>query len=205
MAVTDGEVIKAVAEFVLSDGTIGQNVFHFIANFLTDETNTAVRDACIDYIEDIYNSVSTYLSDGFTVNPSTVHRVAWNETEDEWETETLLGIATPSITHTNTDDEFPNQISPVLVANTTRPKSRGRKFLMGFVETAAVAGDLVGAAITALTTALNHYLADETVTGSNVLSPGVPRAGVNTFLEFADGAVNSVVGTMRTRKPGVGG
>jgi hypothetical protein len=155
-------------------------------------------------MEDIYSAVSTYLSDGFTVNLSKVHRIEWDPVTSEWVTALLLGTGLPSITHTNTDDAFPNQIAPVLVANTLRPKTRGRKFLMGFVETAANGGDLVTAAVTAMGNALSAYLSDETVSGSNVLSPGVARQGVDSFKEFSDGVANTIVGTQRRRKPGVG-
>jgi hypothetical protein len=204
MAVSNGDVLKAFIELVLSDGTIAQNVFYFIANFLDDEGDYDVKTAIKGYIEDIYSAISTYLSDDFTINPSSVSTIVYNATEGKWEVNRLVGNITPSFTHTNTDDPFPNQIAPVLTANTLRPKSRGRKFLMGCVETMADASELVTAAVTAMGNALAVYLADETVSGSNVLSPGVPRAGVNTFLEFSDGSVNSIVGTQRRRKPGVG-
>lgn len=204
MAVENGDIIKGYIEFELEDGTIAQNVYYWLCNFLSEETAGAVVNACIDYMEDIYNDISTYLSDGFTVQLSKIHRIEWDAVTSKWVTQALLGTGLPVVTHTNTDDTFPNQIAPVLVANTGRPKTRGRKFLMGCVETMASGGDLVTAAVTAMGNALNDYLADETVSGSNVLSPGVPREGVNDFKEFADGVVNSVVGTQRRRKPGVG-
>ena len=205
MAISDGEIVKAVIEFALADGSLVQNVFHFLANFVTDQTKVDVLAAVEGYIEDFYNAVSTYLADDFTVGDVTVDKIAWNATEELWEVTSNIGTASPTITHTNTDDPFPNQIAPVLIAHTIRPKSRGRKFLMGFVDTAANGSSLVSGALTALANALAVYLADEVVTTGNVLSPGVPRTNVNTFLELSTGAVNSVVGTQRRRKPGVGG
>jgi hypothetical protein len=204
MTISNGDVLMAFLELVLDDGTIAQNVFHWVAQFDEDQSDYDVKNAVETYIEDLYGAISTYLSDGFTINPSYLYKKVWDPTGAAWVIDELIYTFTPSFTHTNTDDPFPNQIAPVIVANTLRPKSRGRKFLMGFVETAADASDLVSGAVTALGTALNHYLADETVQGSNLLSPGVPREGVNTFLPFTDGAVNSVVGTQRRRKPGVG-
>jgi len=204
MTVNDGDIVKAFIEFELEDGTIAQNVFYWIANFLSSESNSAVVSAVVDYMEDIYNDVSTYLSDGFSINLSKVHTITWDSDVEKWVTTLLLGTGLPSVTHTNTDDPFPNQIAPVLVANTNRPGTRGRKFLMGMVETMADGGDLVTGAVTAMGNALSDYIADETVSGSNVLSPGVPRSDANAFKEFTDGEVNSIVGTQRRRKPGVG-
>jgi len=205
MSITNGDVLKVFIEFVLSDGTIAQNVFHFIADFAADHGDSTVGAAVETYLEDIYNALSTYLSSGFTINPSYLHKLAWNATLSKWEVDALVDIFTPTITHAAGGDELPNQIAAVLTANTLRPKSKGRKFLMGLVETASQSSDLVAGMITAMGVALAHYLADETVVDTDVLSPGVPREGVNSFLEFADGQVNSIVGTQRRRKPGVGG
>lgn len=204
MGVSNGEYLKAFVEFELADGTLAQNVFWFKAAFLADQVNSAVLAAIEQYVEDIYNGIATYLSSGFAVNLGYVNKMTWDTTLAKWVTGTLVGSILPTITHTNTDDTFPNQIAPVLVANTTRPGSFGRKFLMGCVESMADGSELVTAAVTAMGTALNHYIADETVTASNDLVVGVLREGVQAFLEFTDGQVNSIVGTQRRRKPGVG-
>lgn len=204
MSTTDGDILKGVLELELEDGTIAQNVFYFQASFQTTQSDSAVAAAIESYIEDIYDAVVSFLSDGFTINPSYVHEVAYNSETSQWETVRLLDVINPSFTHTNTDDPFPNQIAPVLVANTTRPSSFGRKFLMGFVETAALGGDLTTSALTALATALASYIADETISAGNDLIVGVPRSHNSTFLTFTDGVVNSIVGTQRRRKPGVG-
>jgi hypothetical protein len=163
-----------------------------------------VMDAIQTYVDDLYGDVATFLADGLTINPTTINKMAWNSGEGLWEVARLLGVRTQTITHTNTDDDFPNQISPVLVGNTLRPKTRGRKFLMGFVESMADGSDLTSTALTALGNALSDYLADENISAGNDLSPGVYREGVDDFEEFTDGSVNSVVGTQRRRKPGVG-
>jgi len=204
MAVDAGEIVKAVIEFVLADGVIVQNVVHFIANFLTQQTSPDTIDACKLYAEELYEDVDGYVSSGVTVNPMTVHVVVWDGVAGEWITDRLLGWDTPAITFTGTADPLPHQCSAVLVGNTARPKSRGRKFLAPFDDDAAVGPDWGGAVITALGLALNHYLADEQVTVGNDLSPGVPRTDADVFLPFTTGIVNSVVGTQRRRKPGVG-
>ena len=204
MTVSNGDVLKGFIEIVLADGTITNNVFWFLADFLSDQSDYDVANTVESYIEDIYSSVATYLADDFTINPSYLHQVSWDPATYKWITDRLVGTLTPSFTHTNTDDPFPNQVSPVLVANTGRPGTRGRKFLTGFVETAAEASDLVSGAVTALTTALNHYLADETISAGNELKVGVGREANGAFALFTNGVVDSAVGTQRRRKPGVG-
>jgi len=205
VAIVDGTIVSGTAEVELADGTIAQNVYHFLCNFVEDQSGQDVVDAVQAYIEDVMESVGTYLSDGFTINITPVNQITWDAETTEWMVERLIGTCLPSYTHSSAADPWPNQIAAVLVGNTDRPKSRGRKFLPGFVEDAGDGGDLISAAVTAMGVALNHYIADETVDGSSVLSPGVIRDGVDKFLEFTDGVVNSVVGTQRRRKPGVGG
>lgn len=204
MSVLDGEVIKAVLEFVLADGVIIQNVLHFLATFLTTQTDADVLDACEQYGEDLYSEIDAYIDQNVSVNPMTVHVVVWDGVEGEWVTDRLVGLADPTIVFTGATDPLPNQNSAVLVGNTARPKSRGRKFMAPFVEVAATGSSWNPTVLVDLGLALAHYLADELVTAGNNLSPGVPRASADTFLEFSDGAVNSVVGSQRRRKPGIG-
>lgn len=204
MTITNEDVLKVFLEIVLADGTIAQNVFYFIADFLTTETDSAVLTAMESYIEDIYEAVSDYLSDDFSINPSEGAIIKWNPTGSIWETYRVLGSIAPSFTHVSAVDSLPNQIAPTMTANTNRPKTKGRKFLTGFIDSSCDGSTLIAGAVTALGVALNHYLADETVSGSNQLSPGVPRKGVDDFKEFTDGSASSIVGTQRRRKPGVG-
>lgn len=204
MAISNGDVLKAFLEIVLADGTIVQNVYHWIADFSTTQGAIVVGDAAQLYIEDIMGALTTYLLDDFTINPSYLHKVAWDPVGSKWAIEELIGVFTPDFAHTANTDVFPNQVAPVIVANTARPKSRGRKFFSAFAENSALGSELIGAAITALGVSLNHYLADETVAGDNVLVPGVPRESADVFLPFTDGLVNSILGTQRRRKPGVG-
>lgn len=204
MAVSNGDVLKVFLELVLGDGTIAQNVFHFKAVFDDDQSASVVSAAVEGYLEDIYAELATYLSDDFTINPSWLHKTAWDPVGAKWAVTYLLDIFTPSFTHTNTDDPFPNQIAPVAVGNTFAPRSRGRKFLMGFVETAALAGDLVTAAVVDLVAAVAIYISEVTISTGNTLTPGVVDEDANTFREFRDGIANTVVGTQRRRKPGVG-
>lgn len=204
MAVVNGEVIKAAAQFILGDDTIVQNVFKFIAVFAAEHTGSEVRDAIQTYVEDLYTPILAYISSGVTVDPTEVDVVKWDATEGDWVVDRSLGITTPSLTFTGAAEALPNQVAGVLVANTLRPKTRGRKFLIPFTEGATSGSDIGSAVLTALATSLAHYIADETVSGTDVLSPGVWREGVNDFQEFTDGVVNTTVGTQRRRSRGIG-
>lgn len=204
MTVSNGDIIKAAYECEFANGVIAQNVYHFKAVFIDDQTDSAVLAAIATYLGNLLDSVDQYITDTLTINPCEVDEVQWNATEEQWETVRTLGNTTPSVTFTDTTGHLPLQIAPVLIANTLRPKTRGRKFLPGFCEDTTTGSGLETAVMTALGLALNNYLADETVVGANVLSPGVPSVVTGTFWDFTDGLVDSVVGTQRRRKPGVG-
>ena len=204
MAVSNGDVLKVFLELVLGDGSIVQNVYHFDAQFDDDQTDGAVSAAVEGYLEDIMGELATYLSDDFTINPSYLHQVLFSPSTYEWVTDHLIDVFTPSFTHTNTDDPFPNQIAPVMIGSTYRPKTRGRKFIPGCVETMADGSYLVTSAVTALVGAVSYYISEVVVSGTNVLRPGVPRQGVDSFRPFLEGAANIILGTQRRRTPGVG-
>jgi len=204
MTVSNGDVLKVFLELVLADGTIAQNVFHMKAYFADDQTDAAVSAAVEGYIEDIYTELSTYLADDFTINPSWLQKVAWDPVGAKWAVTSLVDIFTPSFVHTNTDDPFPNQMAAVMTGNTYEPRARGRKFVMGLVETAADAGNLVTAAVVDLVAAVAVYISQVAVSTGNNLAPGVPDADSDYFRIFTDGIANTILGTMRTRKPGVG-
>lgn len=204
MTVDNGDIIKGAFEMELADGTIAQNVYYWKAVFTGPQTNSAVKAAVKQYVEDMYTPVLGTVVNSVTMNPCEVDKIAWDPTEGIWKVTEQIGSTLPSLTFTNGGEQAPNQVAPIVRANTDRPKTYGKKFLIAFGESALVGSDLTTAVLTALATTLAHYLADETVAGADVLSPGVPRKGVNDFREFTDGVVNSVVGTQRRRKPGVG-
>jgi hypothetical protein len=204
MTISNGDVLKVFLELVLGDGSVVENVYHLRAAFADDQSDSAVSAAIEGYLEDIMGELSTYLSDSFTINPSWLNKTAWDPVGLKWITTYLVDIFTPSFTHTNTDDPFPNQIAPVMTGNTFTPASRGRKFLPGFVETAADAGNLVTGAVTALVSATSYYITPVEVSAGNNLVPGVPDEDSSTFWTFRDGSANTIVGTQRRRKPGVG-
>lgn len=128
MPVSNGEIVKAVAEFVLADGTIAQNILHWLAVSSGDMSDANILSAVAQYIEDLYDSVDTYIDSTVLVNLATVHVVDWDPVGGEWVTDRLIGTTLPSITFTSAVDPQPNQISAVIVGNTARPKTRGRKF-----------------------------------------------------------------------------
>jgi hypothetical protein len=204
MTITDGDVLKVVAQLLLSDGTIAQNVFHYLAELTSDQTDTAVLDALEVFVEDFYGAMEDEISDDVTMDLMNVDVVEWDETESKWKVVQNVGERTPTVTFLNTVDVFPNQVAATMLAYTAHPRVKGRKFIPGFSDNQADAGDLITSALTAMGNALAEYLADITISAGNTLSPGVPRTESNIFRKLGSGLINSVLGTQRRRKPGIG-
>jgi hypothetical protein len=204
VSLTNGEVIKVIAEVVLPDETITQNVFHFKADFLDTLGDNTVATAVEAFVEGFYGYLEAWMDEECTFNPIAIDKVAWNAVKEIWETVYHIGDRTPTVNPNNASEQLPNQVAPVLVAKTERPKSNGRKFIQGFAETASSGSELVAGAITSLSNALGEYLSDIEASTNNYLIAGVPRSEANDFLPFASGIVNTIIGSQRRRKPGVG-
>lgn len=204
MSTPDGDIIRAVCELTLPDGTKAQNIFHFECDFTSTQSDAAVIAAIATYIEDIYAEVQAFVKSTVTLDSVDVDEVQFNAVDDFWEIVRSVGQGALSDAFAGTAELLPNQVSPVLMAYTGRPKSYGRKFLAGFDESATDGSDLEAGLVTAMTAALGDWLATEIISSGNDLVPVVVRSTVDSVLPLVSGAVNSIIGTQRRRKPGVG-
>lgn len=204
MTVNIGDVVKAVVEMVLPDGTIAQNVFHY--RFAGDEAqlDDDVKTAIGASLDNLYDDITTWIGDGITVNPAFFNIVSWSVELGKWTTDSDLGIEDLTWAGESIGDPMPNQMAAVLTAATARPKARGRKFFPLFVETSAIGGELIQAAQDGLAAAGVDWLANLPLGGSNVLIPIVPSSVDGGELGLQSVEVNSIMGTQRRRKPGVG-
>lgn len=205
MTVQDGDVLQAVMEVVLGDGSINQMVFWYAADFVAEQTDSAVRAAMRTNVDAIMNAVETMCPNDWDVNPVKMSRMAFNAVTDQWEKIADLGVETLTLfVPSDNTDPLPNQCSAVMTAATALPKTRGRKFFPAFGEDSQVGGILTSGVLTLMANALANYLADEEISTNNVLEPGVTRTGVDAFRPFTSGVVNDIMGTQRRRKQGVG-
>lgn len=202
MTVTNGDVIKLVVEAVLGDGTIVQNVYYLLAQLAAGQADQSVLNALETYVEAAYAEVISYLSDTVTFNPITADIIEWDGTK--WETTYHIGTEDIDTAPAVVTEPLPNQIAPFATFNTERPKSKGRKFLFGFVEAASDGSFLISACTTAMAAFAAEVITTIVLGPLNELTPGIVRKGVDLFLEFSSAVVTNVVGTQRRRRPGVG-
>lgn len=204
MTVDNNDKLKVVWEATLDDGSIIQNVYYLIAQFLVGQAEGTILTYVEQWIEDAYNDLSAELLTSMTQNICTISEVTWNAADELWEVARLIGYFTPTITFNNATDGLPNQTSAVPVFPTGRPKTRGRKFLPPFGEDRQSDGILISASLAATADYAGEILNGITIGPGNELVSGVIREGVNEFAVFAVAVVSDILGTQRRRKPGVG-
>lgn len=204
MTVADNTVLRAVFELLFPDYRVAQMVFHFLSDFTSPQSDAAVEAAIESYVDDVVTEVDDDIKSTCTVAPGDVNEMEWNAGEGLWEVARFVGVIEPSITFAETTEMLPHAVCPVLVANTARPKTRGRKSIPGFCEADNDMGDVSAAALSHLATALAVYLADETISAGNDLIVGVASTITGSFWPFSDGHVDGLFGSQRRRKAGVG-
>jgi len=204
MSVLDGEYLIAVAEMLLPDNVKAQMKFTFRADLTSTASNAQIEDAVESYFDDLFGDYLTYISDDISFNPGDISTIEFSEEEQKWLVTSKIGEATPDATPTNTDGIFPNAVAGTVVAKTARPKTNGRKAIPGLVGTAALDNNLVAGALADLVDFAADYIDPELVSTIGELVPGVVRVGYDVFRPFVSAAANSILGSMRTRKPGVG-
>lgn len=204
MTVTNGDILKVVAEFTLESGTIAQNVYYLIADLIADQADLSVVNAIELWIESAYGQLSAQLYNTITQNVCSVNEIGWNAVSEQWEVTRFVGLFTPTIAFSAAVDGLPDQVAALATFTTTRPKTRGRKFMIPFGEASQDSSYLNPAALTAMADYADDILDGIFLGPLNELYSGVPRQAVGEFYEFIMGIVTNVLGTQRRRRPGVG-
>lgn len=204
MTVHNGDILKTVVEIVLGDFTITQNVHYFHTVTTTDHLDSVILGVIEDWVETAYALLNGDLCDDYAIGDSTVHVIDWDVGDQKWETTYYVGLFTPTFAMQNSAEPLPNMSSAFATFNTTRPQTRGRKFLQPFGEDRQAATILVAASVTAMGNWADAILDEISLGAGGDLVPGVPRQATGDFYPFTSATVTDVLGTQRRRRPGVG-
>jgi hypothetical protein len=204
MSVDNGDILRGVVEMNYGGGEVAQNVYHWKANLTASWNNAAALGAMTTHIETMYGQLVNQIADTVTMGTLNVYKVVWDSVEGQWVVDEWIGEAVPDVTFLATDDALPNQNAATISANTMRPKSRGRKFIPGLTDLSAVGSDIISGVLPHLVDFATDWLSDIVLGFDGELVSGIVRTAFEEFLPFTLATVNSVMGSMRTRKPGVG-
>lgn len=107
---------------------------------------------------------------------------------------------------TNASESFPPQVSSTISFGTVGGQRPGQKRLWPFAETMANNGVLVSGAVTNMLTMGSAMTVPQVSTLGTTFTPGIRSTFGGLQFRALDGSVTvpDVVGTVRTRKPGIG-
>lgn len=211
MGVAISNVLKVTAAFKFDADVTILNTFHFqwssgvgpwdVTDFVTGVTT---------WLGDIYGQLASQISASVVPDTLKVDRVSWDVGEAKEVIDENLYYSTWDLGALNpagTGETLPLQDSTCITLRTTRPKSRGRKFLPPMVESASSdGGDLAAAMLPGLALAITAAIADFTDGAGITWSPGVlsPYGISSYFLDFMSGTFSPQFCTRRSRRKGVG-
>lgn len=170
-----------------------RNIYTFYWN---DVTGLNTLESFINsYLDEVYDAII-----GVTVaNMVFTEYDVYKWIAPNW---SYLGSITKGKTGTEPSEALPNQMAAVLIGKVLGRRGFGRKFFAGFGEGMQDAGSLAATAIASLVNCALAYVSPR-VTGGVSLTPGVVDKDHN-FHAFTSGVVDTILGTMRRRKIGVG-
>lgn len=204
MSVIDGDVLRVSVNFELGDGTLYQNIYHYVRDG-TDVWNDAAHILTIkNGIQAMYGNIVAQTRDDTVEQLSFVDRVEFNEIVNEWRVVENIGTFTPAFSPVNAGEGLPYQSSPYIIFKTQRPRSVGKKFLFPFAESEQDETILTSGAITNLVAFGVSALLALTIGGDATLSPVIVRTSFNTVLPLLVAVVPDVLGSQKRRRPGVG-
>lgn len=207
MAVTDGEVIKAVVTITGPTAGFAQNVFYWrLDDSVPDNpSNSQILSAVDTRLDDMYSKIDDGMATDYDVDDFVLSKIEWNV--DHWETVENLGESTLAIAGVYVGDSVPHGVAGIVTAQTLRPQTRARKFLAGLGEVEIADSTLSGALLGWIAQFIISWLTNQAVVGSAELVPVVvgqsgPSAGLIYALISA--GASALAGYQRRRKPGVG-
>ena len=196
MTVADGDVLRIVAKFTQGGDEV-QNVYHVRANVSSPPTDAALAAAVGDYMDDVYTSYRTPMSDDMFF--STV--ATYNETQDA----PVGEVPWPTLVNGGQSaNRLPPQCSPLLLFTTSVLNSLGKKYLPALTSGSLDPdGSVTTAALTTVATLASTLLDGyDGLTWS--LTPGNYRKATAVFIPYLAAVVRDIFATQRRRYVGKG-
>lgn len=173
------------------------NVWYLQHQGDTNLAASVVIDGIDDWLTDVYNDITSELSDDFTWERFKVY----NMTQDAPIVEQALSS---TVTGGSTQAPLANQLCALVSFSTARKKTKGRKYIPGFtVEDETDSNTFDSAATAALETLGATAVAGFTVASQDFV-PGAYRPDTAIFSRFTEAVARSGIYTQRRRRLGVG-
>lgn len=169
-------------------------------NMFVGSTTTVAPDrdstAPLEYVQRFYTPILGSISNAVTFETLQCQKFVAGVWEDYEEvTMTISAIGNQPV--------MPNSSAIVLVGKGGGRLGHGRKFISGLLQANIVGNSMTAGALAAFSAALVNYITSYTTTAGSSFAPGFLDKTGNFHL-FISGYVDSLIGSMRRRKPGLG-
>lgn len=192
-----GDLIQLNARVTLADNQIAENVFH--VKILVTGTDAEVKDACVNYLDDIFANVA-----GIQSTSVQALDVLFRNITAGTPTETLAWDDYVGGTSTSAA-QLPPAVSGLVTATTAVAKAVGRKYIAGIVADGWGGAGWEGIVLTVLAALALDWISDYADVISDVeLHPVLRRSGAAAPIDFTEALVRSEAAYQRRRREGVG-
>lgn len=202
MAILDGDILRVSLNFELGDGTLYQNIYHYIRDGTDPFSDAAHITAISSALATAYAEINGLVRNDVTEQLSSVDRIEW--VTDAWVLTENIGTFTMTWVPGGAGEGLPYQSAPYVIFKTERPRSIGKKFLFPFTEAAQDETILTAGSVTSIVEYAADIVTSIILGGDATLTAGIPRTGVNTWFNFLVAVVPDLLGSQRRRRPGVG-
>jgi hypothetical protein len=196
-----GDVARVVATFTGTDTQLVQWVWHYVVTAGGTQVWDAIADAIVAQLATAFDEIDLMVENGYTGN--TLEVLLYDSGANEFNGVALKDIST--IDGGADADALPANVAPYVTFFTDIPKSRGKKFIFGWIETQIADGVVSAAGLAALALFAAHF--NNVVTdGSSSLAPGNFNAELQRFLTWSASEIGVGVfsGSQYRRLPGRG-
>lgn len=202
MAITDGDVLRVVASFLWTDGNVNQNIYNCkVSGGVGPYADTDVVDDMEDWLDNMYANITGNLSDEIDGNEVIVYK--YDAVGDDWDE---VGSQSWTFDPTQTSDQLPRGVAPLVRLWTEDPDVQGKKYIPGLCEVGVGDGLVVGGTLTQLLAlALDWYTAFVGTGSGATFTPGIWSIALKLFKEAVDHyAASAIPAYQRRRKRNVG-
>lgn len=205
MTVSNGDVIRVSARQELEDGQDHVSVFHYIADFQSDQTDQTVVDAVMEEIDNAFGALNGYISNTTSKVDMKFDKVEFigGVLEQVYNLGTYLWTGA-TYTPAGSGETLPPGVAALCKFTTVLGRVYGRKFLGGLIEGAQNGGTLVAGCLTALASFGATILTDVVIDASNSLAAGVMSSKVSGYVGFQEADASDNVAYQRRRRVGTG-
>lgn len=202
MSVADDAILRIVASALWTDGNVNQNVFNaVISGGGGPYSDSDVADDAEDWLDDMFANLTSGQSDEIDGNEVVVYK--WDAGGGDWDE---VASQSWSWNPTNTGDQLPRGVAPLVRLWTEDPDVQGKKYLFGTCEGNSTDGLLTSAfLIDMLAFAADWYLPFVGSATGATFTPGIWSVVGSLFVAGVDHiAASAIPAYQRRRKRNVG-